>query len=250
MAEPRRYRSDDRDLASKDLELVAFSAGNGDWYVGVWSHGHKIGPTVRVTTSGTPSAQRDVPLAVAGLYDALGGKPPRCTRCTELLFDLQMEGVGAKTPSEWIGLLAEERNKALDRARTLSVELEKVQRALIDMSCARDRLAHEVEEAEPLAVLKALYGAPESVEVEPGCYRAMSVGERVKWLADEAFGRTVGDRINARARAGAERVDAEEALARLKKDDQRRPAAERRLELARAAEKAARRAETAALEHG
>lgn len=247
MAEPRRYRSDDRDLEDHDLDLVVMPPdGNGDWYVSVLPHGHKIGPTVRVTTSGAPSAQRDVPLAVAGLYDAIGGRPPRCSSCSELLFDLQMEGVGAKTPSEGIGLLAEERNKAVERARDLSAELEKVRGALLHMTIERNALQREVEEAEPLAVLKALDGAPKSVEVEPGGFRAMSVGERARWLADEAFGRSPGDRINARARAGAERVEAASSASRLKTDDPRRPEAMRRVVIARAEEVCAREAEQAA----
>lgn len=60
-------------------------------------------------------------------------------------------------------------------------------------------------------------------------------------------GRTLGDRINQRARAGAGRVDAEEALARMKKDDPRRPEAVARLEQARETERAAMEAERRAL---
>lgn len=61
---------------------------------------------------------------------------------------------------------------------------------------------------------------------------------------------TRGDLINARARAGAARIEAEEAAARLKKDDKRRPEAMRRVVIARAEEACAREAEQAALEQG
>ena len=73
--EPRRYRSDDRDLDGHDLELVVLPPdGNGDWYVSIVDHGDKIGPTVRVTTSGAPRGQELVCVAVAKLYRAMGGE--------------------------------------------------------------------------------------------------------------------------------------------------------------------------------
>ena len=61
-------------------------------------------------------------------------------------------------------------------------------------------------------------------------------------------GATLGDLINARARAGAEMVDAREALARLKKDDKARPAAEERLARAETAYQRAQAAESASAE--
>lgn len=71
----RRYRSDDRDLDGHDLDLVILPpSGNGDWYVSVLPHGHKSGPAVRVTTSGSPPGQHGVCIAVARLYRALGGE--------------------------------------------------------------------------------------------------------------------------------------------------------------------------------
>jgi hypothetical protein len=75
MENDRRYRSDDRDLDDCDNDLVVMPPdGNGDWYVSVLPHGHKIGPTVRVTTSGSPRGQRGVSTAVARLYRAMGGE--------------------------------------------------------------------------------------------------------------------------------------------------------------------------------
>ena len=61
-------------------------------------------------------------------------------------------------------------------------------------------------------------------------------------------GATLGDLINARARTGAEMVDAREALARLKKDDKARPAAEERLARAETAYQRAQAAESASAE--
>jgi hypothetical protein len=69
--EPRRYRSDDRDLADNDL-VVSFGP-NGDWYISIVKHGEKIGPSVRITTSGTPRGFEGVPVAVARLFRALPG---------------------------------------------------------------------------------------------------------------------------------------------------------------------------------
>lgn len=75
MGEPRRYRSDDRDLDGHDLELVVLPPdGNGDWYVSIVDHGDKIGPTVRITTSGAPRGQELVCVAVAKLFRAMGGE--------------------------------------------------------------------------------------------------------------------------------------------------------------------------------
>lgn len=54
---------------------------------------------------------------------------------------------------------------------------------------------------------------------------------------------TIGDLINARARAGAAHVDAKEALAKLKKDDPRRPMFKARVDAAREAEEKAIQAE-------
>jgi hypothetical protein len=75
VGEPRRYRSDDRDLDGHDLELVVLPPdGNGDWYVSIVEHGDKIGPTVRITTSGAPRGQELVCVAVAKLFRAMGGE--------------------------------------------------------------------------------------------------------------------------------------------------------------------------------
>lgn len=68
---PRRYRSDDRDQERNDNDLLVFMGGNGDWYVSIVKHGEKLGPAVRLTTSGTPHNCQDVPAAMAALYRAL-----------------------------------------------------------------------------------------------------------------------------------------------------------------------------------
>jgi hypothetical protein len=54
-----------------DNDLVVSMGGNGDWYITIVKHGEKIGPTVRLTTSGTPRGFEGVPAAVAKLYQAL-----------------------------------------------------------------------------------------------------------------------------------------------------------------------------------
>ena len=70
-SQPRRYRSDDRDMHNHDNDLLVQHGENGDWYISVVRHGEKIGPSVRLTTSGTPRGFEEVPAAVAHLYRAL-----------------------------------------------------------------------------------------------------------------------------------------------------------------------------------
>lgn len=67
--EPREYLSDDRDISP--YKLVVSMGGNGDWYISVLPIGHRIGPTVRITTHGTPRGLENMPLAVSNLYKAL-----------------------------------------------------------------------------------------------------------------------------------------------------------------------------------
>jgi hypothetical protein len=62
-SEQRRYRSDDADLSGHDNDLLVFQGGNGDWYISIVKHGEKIGPAVRIRTSGGPVNQ---PMAGAG----------------------------------------------------------------------------------------------------------------------------------------------------------------------------------------
>lgn len=99
--EPRAYRSDDLDLDDCDNDLRVSMGGNGDWYVEVVPHGRKLGPYVRVTTSGTRRAQQHVPAAVHELYRAMGGEPPLGQQGTLLSFREMLEegGQGETLPS-------------------------------------------------------------------------------------------------------------------------------------------------------
>lgn len=72
---PRRYLTGDADMERLEL-VVAPPDGNGDWYISVLPEGDKIGPTVRVPTSGARREHQHVASAVAGLYCALGGEDP------------------------------------------------------------------------------------------------------------------------------------------------------------------------------
>lgn len=74
MSEARTYLTDDCDEERVELRLLHAHSGNGDWYVSVLPEGHKIGPTVRVTTSGARRGQERVAAALAGLWRALGGE--------------------------------------------------------------------------------------------------------------------------------------------------------------------------------
>ena len=78
LTEPRRYRSDDRDLGERnDTDLMVYQGGNGDWYLTIVPHGQHIGPTVRLTTSGVPRGCEGVPVALARLFRALPVSPNR-----------------------------------------------------------------------------------------------------------------------------------------------------------------------------
>lgn len=71
MQEERRYRSDDLDI--EDNELVISQGGNGDWYISIVKTGERIGPHVRLTTSGARRQHAAVASIVASLYRALVG---------------------------------------------------------------------------------------------------------------------------------------------------------------------------------
>lgn len=78
--EPREVVSDDADI---DLvggyRLSIFMGGNGDWYVAILKPGERLGPCVRLRTSG--GAASDYPglcVAIANAYRALGGET--CSR--------------------------------------------------------------------------------------------------------------------------------------------------------------------------
>lgn len=100
--EVRRYLTDDRDHGLDALaherrhELVVFQGENGDWYVGVWPEGDRLGPSVRISTSGGAAAARPgLPGAVAEAYRAMGGETDdqqfartantTCTWCGEVM---------------------------------------------------------------------------------------------------------------------------------------------------------------------
>ena len=80
----RRYRSDDSDQPENNNELVLSMGGNvvlsmggnGDWYVMIVETGKKLGPAVRIATSGAHQDHRMVAPAVANAYRALGGERP------------------------------------------------------------------------------------------------------------------------------------------------------------------------------
>lgn len=79
--ELRRYRSDDRDLDGHDHDLLVFQGENSDWYASIVPHGERLGPAVRVTTSGVPRGFEHMPMAMMTLYRALGGEA-KCVACS------------------------------------------------------------------------------------------------------------------------------------------------------------------------
>jgi hypothetical protein len=65
-----RVKTDDCDKS--DLELSIFQGGNGDWYISILPEGHRIGPCVRISTSGGASARvPGLTAAIAEVYQAL-----------------------------------------------------------------------------------------------------------------------------------------------------------------------------------
>lgn len=74
MREAVRYLTDDRDQEPRH-ELVVFQGGNGDWYVSVLPEGDRIGPCVRLCTSGGAShAAPGLTHAAHLMYDAIAGQ--------------------------------------------------------------------------------------------------------------------------------------------------------------------------------
>lgn len=65
-----RYLTDDRDERHRH-ELMLELGGNGDWYLSVLPEGHRIGPAVRLSTSGGADRVPELTWAVARLYRAL-----------------------------------------------------------------------------------------------------------------------------------------------------------------------------------
>lgn len=67
------YPTDDADQGTETLRIE--QGGNDDWYLTVLaSPTDKIGPTVRITTSGARREHRHVAMAVFRLHQALAGK--------------------------------------------------------------------------------------------------------------------------------------------------------------------------------
>jgi hypothetical protein len=66
-------------MEDHDLELMVFHGDNGDWYVSIVETHKKLGPCVRITTSGSPRGQHMVAPTIANLYRTLGGEEPTFT---------------------------------------------------------------------------------------------------------------------------------------------------------------------------
>lgn len=66
-----RYLTDDRDQPDRH-ELKIMQGGNGDWYVSVLPEGDRLGPSVRLCTSGGASfAAPGLTVAIAQAYRAM-----------------------------------------------------------------------------------------------------------------------------------------------------------------------------------
>ena len=66
-----RYLTDDRDARQRH-ELVIYQGQNGDWYVQIVPEGDRLGPTVRLCTSGGASARvPGLTTAIAQAFRAL-----------------------------------------------------------------------------------------------------------------------------------------------------------------------------------
>lgn len=224
---PRRYRSDDRDIDERhDLDLMVLPPdGNGDWYVSILPHGHRLGPAVRVTTSGSPHGQHGVCVAIAQLYRAMGGEDelarPRLSSFAE------MEEAESAALVEVREELAETREE-LRVARADLAALRAAARVVIGRDIGRD----------------------------PGEVKTSTLVAHLRVMAEPSL----GELVNARASAGAARVEAEQALrraetavrgaggkSRKEAAEKVRAAAKERLREARETEAAARAAEEARL---
>ena len=69
--EPVTFRSDDADEDPR-YALTIYQANNGDWYVSVMPDGHRIGPNVRICTSGGAShSHPGLSNAIHKVYEAI-----------------------------------------------------------------------------------------------------------------------------------------------------------------------------------
>lgn len=73
---PREVQSDDLDIDDVGgYRLSVFMGGNGDWYITILKPGDRLGPCVRLSTSGGASASHPgLPAAIADVYRALDKK--------------------------------------------------------------------------------------------------------------------------------------------------------------------------------
>lgn len=68
-------RGIDANTGDKVYQLTISQGGNGDWYVAVLPKGHRIGPSVRLRTSGgAATGCPGLTIAIADAYRALGGE--------------------------------------------------------------------------------------------------------------------------------------------------------------------------------
>lgn len=121
----RRFLSDDADQDWGRYELVVHDgrAGNGDWYISVLPAGHKVGPTVRICTSGGAAASHPaLPAAAHQLYKALN----RRTKAPEVL-TLSLDTVRRIAPQVAVAALAHRIEEMLPNAGPEYVQQAQVQ---------------------------------------------------------------------------------------------------------------------------
>jgi hypothetical protein len=124
--EPVHYLTDDRDSRERH-ELVIMQAGNGDWYVSVLPEKHRIGPTVRLCTSGGASSR--VPglvAAIASAYRALRGEPKQRSETAESGDAEETIEANPKSLAAWKRRAEELERELAERARECTEALEEV----------------------------------------------------------------------------------------------------------------------------
>ena len=93
--EPVTFLSDDADQ-DPHYALTIYQAENGDWYIAVMPDGHKIGPNVRVCTSGGAShSHPGMTTAVHRLYDAIKAGRQQRSMCEPCLVHKHLQCTAA-----------------------------------------------------------------------------------------------------------------------------------------------------------
>jgi hypothetical protein len=196
---PRTYVCDDSrgvDAGTGDevYQLSISQGGNDDWYVSVLPEGHRIGPTVRLRTSGGASTIcPGLTVAIADAYRAMGGESTGIDTEAETLRSI-MAGLCAPDRQDEIDALLADQAADREQIRDLTAEIERLKNPPAD----RGRLMNEAASAGAAYVdagqrLARAFGNPKATFVQRGRANIDLVNADARKVAAEAALASAGD---------------------------------------------------------